>query len=574
MNLFCPKGKKGRYKMKSQDCSKTSLVLIAFIAAFVICAGQAKADFTFGTPTNLGPVVNSAVDEVTANISADGLELYLTSDWPSGNFDDDDIWVAKRSSASEPWGPPVNLGAPVNSVYREIYPSISSDGLMLYFSDWWYSQRPGSLGGADLWMTTRASRNAPWTTPVNMGAPINSPAIEGSPTVSHDGLTLMFASDRDGGSGNADLWMSTRATIQDQWRAPINIGSSVNTGSEEIECHLSSDGLALFFSSDRSGLGGYDLWMTTRKSPSDPWSPAVNLVATINTSGSEYAPALSPDMLTLYFSSSERAGGQGAYDLWEAPIIPIVDFNGDEIVNIKDLLILIEHWGQNEPSVDIGPGPWGDGIVDVKDLEVLMSYWGQEFPNVNMLAYWNLDEAEGNIVHDSSFGGNDATINGEPVWQPNGGKVKGALQLDGIDDYFSTPFVLNPSSGAFSVFGWVKGGGPGQVIISQKNSANWLLADPSGGKLMTDLKGIGRNASVLLSQTIITDGNWHRVGLTWNGSIRILYVDDVEVAKDTQADLAGSQVGLYIGAGRNLVPGSFWSGLIDDVRIYDRAVTP
>jgi len=64
------------------------------------------------------------------------------------------------------------------------------------------------------------------------------------------------------------------------------------------------------------------------------------------------------------------------------------------------------------------------------------------------------------------------------------------------------------------------------------------------------------------------------VGLTWDGSNRILYVDDVEVAKDTQAQLGGSAGGLYIVAGKNLEPGSFFSGLIDDVRIYNRVVRP
>jgi len=91
---------------------------------------------------------------------------------------------------------------------------------------------------------------------------------------------------------------------------------------------------------------------------------------------------------------------------------------------------------------------------------------------------------------------------------------------------------------------------------------------------MTDLKAAGRFGQPLISQTTITDGDWHRVGLTRDGSNRKLYVDGVEVAKDTQAGLAGSDGGLYIGAGKGLEPGAFWSGLIDDVRIYDRAVTP
>ena len=91
---------------------------------------------------------------------------------------------------------------------------------------------------------------------------------------------------------------------------------------------------------------------------------------------------------------------------------------------------------------------------------------------------------------------------------------------------------------------------------------------------MTELKGSGRGAAALLSPTAIADGNWHRVGFVWDGSNRILYVDDVEVARDTQIDLGSSEGGLYIGAGQILDPASFFSGLIDDVRIYDRAVTP
>jgi len=254
-------------------------------------------------------------------------------------------------------------------------------------------------------------------------------------------------------------------------------------------------------------------------------------------------------------------------------IQPIVDFNGDWIVDIKDLLIFIQYWGSNESSVDIAPGLFGDGVVDEADLEVLMSYWGLEILPIELVAYWKLDETEGNIAQDS-VGNYDGTLHGNPIWQPTSGKVNGALQFDGVDDYISTPYVLNPADGEFSVFTWLKGGAPGQVIISQATGANWLLSDLSGGKLMTELKSPGRLAGPLVSQTVITDGIWHRIGFVWDGSNRILYVDDVEVAKDTQAGLAGSTGGLYIGAGKNLEPGSFFSGLIDDVRIYDRVVTP
>jgi hypothetical protein len=124
------------------------------------------------------------------------------------------------------------------------------------------------------------------------------------------------------------------------------------------------------------------------------------------------------------------------------------------------------------------------------------------------------------------------------------------------------------------VFAWVKGGAPGQVILSQAGGANWLMASSPDGVLMTDLKSAGRQGNGLTSAAVVTDGNWHRVGLVWDGSNRILYVDDIEVAKDTQPNLPSSTGNLSIGAGSTMAPASFWKGLIDDVRIYNRVVKP
>ena len=92
--------------------------------------------------------------------------------------------------------------------------------------------------------------------------------------------------------------------------------------------------------------------------------------------------------------------------------------------------------------------------------------------------------------------------------------------------------------------------------------------------MTTELKGTNRWDRPLVSGSIITDGNWHHIGLVWDGSNRTLYVDDVAVTTDTQSDLGSTNGGLYVGAGRTLNAGSFFSGLIDDVRIYNRAITP
>ena len=257
----------------------------------------------------------------------------------------------------------------------------------------------------------------------------------------------------------------------------------------------------------------------------------------------------------------------------------IVDFNRDGIVDIEDLVILIESWGTDNPLCDIAPPLHGDSIVDVLDLEVFMSHWGQPVDDPTLIAHYKLDEAEGLIAADSA-GKNDATLSGGPLWQPEGGRIGGALQLDGVDDCVIAPFNFNPADGPFSVFSWVKDGAPGQVILSQAGAANWLMADSSDGALRTDLKEpatTGRDPKPpgppLISPIVVTDGNWHRVGFIRDGINRIFYVDDVQVTRDTAASLEAAGGDLYIGAGSGLETGIFFTGLIDDVRIYNKALS-
>ncbi|MHC4700574.1 MAG: LamG domain-containing protein [Planctomycetota bacterium] len=169
---------------------------------------------------------------------------------------------------------------------------------------------------------------------------------------------------------------------------------------------------------------------------------------------------------------------------------------------------------------------------------------------------------------------NDAFVIGGALWQPDDGQVGGAILLDGMDDCIVAGPAVNPADGPFSVLAWVRGGAAGQAVISQAGSADWLSTDPLEGCLMTELTDPGRSAAPLLSQTVITDGNWHRIGFVWDGLYRTLYVDSIAVAQDTQDGLPNSSNGLCIGTDENMQPGTFFSGLIDDVRIYNRAVSP
>ena len=352
------------------------IVLIGVVAAIVLGGKTAKADFTFGEPTNLGPTVNSPEHDYGPSISADGLALYFHSNRPGG-YGDYDLWVAKRPTTNDSWEEPFNLGPPVNTSARDQSPSISADGLELYFS----SDPPGGHGEHDLYVSTRATPDDDWNSPVNLGAVVNTSSVDRYPSISADGLELHFNSNRPGGYGNLDIWITTRTTRDDPWGIPEHLSAPINTFADDRFPSISSDGLALFFYSfQRSGgSGDADLCMTMRGTIQDDWITPVTLGPTVNTPYSDSGPGISADGRTLFFSSN-RPGGLGIHDLWQTPIIPTVDLNGDGIVDAADMCIIVDYWGTDEPLCDIGPMPWGDGVVDVQDLIVLAEHLVEEVP--------------------------------------------------------------------------------------------------------------------------------------------------------------------------------------------------
>ena len=249
---------------------------------------------------------------------------------------------------------------------------------------------------------------------------------------------------------------------------------------------------------------------------------------------------------------------------------------------IKPELAIPYHWGQNVGDLSDAQTFAELARCAVKILAVGETISSDNWPEYSpLIAHWKLDETDGVIANDD-VGENDGTLYGEPLWQPAGGKVDGALQLDGIDDYIGTGFVLNPVDGVFSIFAWIKGGLPRQVIISQAdgggNGDTWAGAESSDGKLMTGLvpPPVGRSVpQPLVSELIITDGDWHHIGFVWDGSYRSLFGDGIEATKDTQPlnPMKAADGGLYIGVGKTLETGTFFSGLIDDVRIYNQALS-
>jgi len=211
---------------------------------------------------------------------------------------------------------PVNLGTSVNSEYDEYWPSLSADEYMLVFTVLLptISNNPqqARYKQEDFYYSTR--ENGQWTQARDAGAPLNSGNNEGAQTITGDGKTMIFtACNRDDGFGLCDLYISE--DLGDRWSVPVNMGSVINTANSEKQPSVSADGRTLYFISNRSGgLGSYDIWYSL-KSDDGLWQTPVNIGDSVNTPGIDQSPFIHPDNKTLYFSS-DGWPGMGGYDLF------------------------------------------------------------------------------------------------------------------------------------------------------------------------------------------------------------------------------------------------------------------
>ncbi len=325
------------------------------------------------------PFLDPATEWISC-FSADGLEVYgISCGNRPGSYGKGDLWVCKRASPEDDWGLPENLGATINSASNDGSPFLTADGLDLYF----WSGRAGGYGAQDLYVTRRATRTSPWGVPTNLGQPVNGSQQESAPVVSPDGLELYFASTRPGGYAGWDAYVSKRATKNDPWGDPVNLGPAVNSPTDDSVSSLSPDGLLMIVNSNRPG--GFGPWgdgyVTRRASRSAPWQPAVNLGPVVNATVYN-GPFMGADGSALYIMCDPK--DDMTTWAYKAPILPIVDFNADKKVDLDDLRLLIDNWGTNNPRYDIGPYAWGDGIVDAQDLLVLAEHMANTPGDVNV----------------------------------------------------------------------------------------------------------------------------------------------------------------------------------------------
>ena len=217
------------------------------------------------------------------------------------------------------WSAPVNLGPIINSASNDQQPAISKDGLSLYFT----SNRAGGLGGFDMYVSQRASVDGPWGSPVNLGPIVNTTSDEGNPAFSRDGHLLFFQSKRPGGFGGIDIWVSQREHTHDDfdWQPAVNLGPGVNSAADDSGPSYfenEEDGAPqIYFGSSRSGgPSGANIYISEQMADGS-FGPAV-LVTELSSPLNENDPSIRHDGLEILFQSNRTGSFGAALDLWVA----------------------------------------------------------------------------------------------------------------------------------------------------------------------------------------------------------------------------------------------------------------
>ena len=269
-------------------------------------------------PVNLGDSVNSVKNEYWPSLSIDESKLIITvlepadpSKTPQKTSVQEDFYVSNRNPDGS-WALRKNAGAPLNTDDNEGAQTISADGRFLFFTA---CNRPDGQGKCDIYLSV--SNNGKWSEPVNLGYPINSSYSEKHPSVTADGRRLYFSSDRPGGFGELDIWVSLKQS-NGSWSFPVNMGEKINTPGNEQSPFIHSDNQSLYFSSEgHKNMGKGDIFIS-RIDSVKKWTNAVNLGYPINTWNNEIGLIVNAAGDKAYYAS-DRLKDRGL-DIYEFPL--------------------------------------------------------------------------------------------------------------------------------------------------------------------------------------------------------------------------------------------------------------
>jgi outer membrane protein OmpA-like peptidoglycan-associated protein len=255
------------------------------------------------TPINLGPEINTADDEYLPVATADESTLIFTR--RANNHED--FYTSVKVDGK--WQTATYLSDQINTPnYNEGAQSISQDGKYLFFTG---CNRPDGLGRCDIYIAQKKGND--WGRPYDLNPPLNSPAWETQPSISADGRTLYFVSDRKGGYGGSDIW---RSTVTDKgWSEPENLGPNINTPYNEMSPFIHADDSTLYFCSNGwPGMGGEDIYVS-HMGKDGKFGKPINLGYPINSSGDENGLSVTASGEYAYFSSN-NLNGYGGFDIY------------------------------------------------------------------------------------------------------------------------------------------------------------------------------------------------------------------------------------------------------------------
>lgn len=258
-------------------------------------------------PSILRGNINSSADEFMPTMTADGNLLLFTS-LREGN---ENIMVAKKNKNGE-WSDAKSIGNAINTKNNEGMAKFSTCGRKIFFSACaWENVQ----GGCDIYMAEYDSK-ATIIDGVKPAQGLNGEFWDSQPSISCDGNTMYFVSNREGGFGGADIWVS-KIQANGIWGPPVNLGPTINTVGDDETPFIAPDGITLYFSSTgHPGMGEADIFMTFLKEDAKSWSTPVNLGESVNSPFREAGLVISPDNSRVYFSSA-RAGAKGGLDIYE-----------------------------------------------------------------------------------------------------------------------------------------------------------------------------------------------------------------------------------------------------------------
>jgi len=292
----------------------------ALFAGLILLALEIRSD-NLGA-RNLGSTVNSKYSDFGPMVSADGKTLYFTSDRQPGGLGGQDGWMSRKVAGE--WTEPVNMGQPFNTELNEGPDCFSVDEQTMYFTG---CNRESGLGRCDIYVS--AKQGDKWSEPKNLGSPINTKYNEANGSISPDGKVLYFCSDRPDGLGGWDIWYTTKDD-QGKWTEPKNMGKAINTPDNEIYVFIHSDGVSLYFSSDgHGGFGSADIFVS--RLTASGWSPAVNLGPAVNSPEKDMYFSIPASGDLAYFSST-RTDTLGEEDLYSVPVPSIGKVKGLTLV--------------------------------------------------------------------------------------------------------------------------------------------------------------------------------------------------------------------------------------------------